>query len=61
VGTRTDLLTAQIEETKRDLARNLTDLKIELGEVRRKAMIAAGIVVGVYVVWRLAMRFRRRG
>jgi hypothetical protein len=43
------------------LARNLADFRLEIGELRRKATIVAGLLVAAYLVWRLATRKRRRG
>jgi hypothetical protein len=61
VGTRADLLTTQIEETKQELARDLADFRVELDALRRRAMIAAGAAVAAYVLWRIVRRARRRG
>ena len=61
MGTRADLLTTQIEETKQELARDLADFRVELDALRRRVMIAAGALAAAYVLWRIVRRVRRRG
>ena len=61
MGTRADLLTTQIEETKQELARDLADFRVELDALRRRVMITAGALAGAYVLWRIVRRVRRRG
>jgi hypothetical protein len=61
VGTRADLLTTQIEETKQELARDLADFRVELDALRRRVMITAGALAAAYVLWRIVRRVRRRG
>jgi hypothetical protein len=60
MGARAELLTAEIEQTKRELAANLADFKVELSELSRKVLIGAGALAAVFVVWRLLRRRRRK-
>jgi hypothetical protein len=62
VGPRAELLKTEIEQTKRDLAGHLSDLKREAAATQKKVMMAAGVAVGVIVLYKLT-RFllKRRG
>jgi hypothetical protein len=60
VGARADLLTAQIEEAKGDLARSLAEFRVGLDDLRRKVMIGAAVAAAVSVAALLLTRRRRR-
>jgi len=60
VGARADVLTAQIEAAKQDLARSLAEFRVGLDDLRRKVMIGAAVATAVTVVGLLVTRRRRR-
>jgi hypothetical protein len=60
VGARADLLTAQIEEAKGDLARSLAEFRVGLDDLRRKVMIGAAVAAAVSVAALLLTRRRHR-
>lgn len=60
MGARADLLTAQIEEAKGDLARSLAEFRVGLDDLRRKVMIGAAVAAAVSVAALLLTRRRHR-
>jgi hypothetical protein len=60
VAPREDELKSEIERTKEQLAGHLTDLKREAAATQRKVMLAAGLLLGIYVAYRVVRFFVRR-
>jgi hypothetical protein len=55
-------LTAEIEQAKQNLARDLTELRQEASATGRKAAIAVGAIAAAYVAFKVArILLRRRG
>jgi hypothetical protein len=63
MGARAEVLRAEIEQTKRDLAEHLAALQEEATASQRRAMRAALVVLGslvaARVIWFLVKRARR--
>jgi len=56
VAARADLLKAEIEKTKHDLANHLAELRVESRAAGRKAAVRAGLVLSVIVLTILAFK-----
>lgn len=55
-------LTAEIEQAKQDLARDLTELRREASATGRKVAVAVGVIAAAYVTFKAArLLLRRRG
>ena len=57
---REQRLNTEIEQTRRSLASELHELKLELGELQRQLVIVAGIVAGVVILLKVVRALRRR-
>jgi hypothetical protein len=53
-------LSAEIEQAKEDLARDLAELKQEASATARKVAVALGVVVAAYAAFRVVRFLARR-
>jgi hypothetical protein len=60
VAAQEERLTAEIEQAKQDLARDLAELKQEATATGRKVAIAVGAIAAAYVAFKVARLFLRR-
>ena len=60
MAAQVERLTAEIEQAKQDLARDLAELKQEATATGRKLAIAVGAIAAVYVTYRVARFLLRR-
>ncbi len=54
-------MTAEIEQAKQDLARDIAELKQEATATGRKLAIAVGAIAAAYATYRVARVLLRRG
>ena len=59
MASRTELLKADIEKTKSELARRLAGLKIEAKAARRKAMARTTVIAGIVVAGVITLKLGR--
>jgi hypothetical protein len=60
MGTRADQLRSEIEKTREDLARDVSELKTEASATARKVAIGTAVALAVYVGFKIVRAILRR-
>jgi hypothetical protein len=60
MGSQAELLRADIEQAKEDLARDLRDLRHEAAAQQRRALTFAAVILVAYVGFKVFKAIRRR-